>query len=247
MKTRISALLLICAMLMGLCACAKAPSPEKPDPSKEPTSEATEFEKWQERMLGICNMEYDGFAAYWDIMCDNYYGDALLTVLEIMSGGSTPFLPLDEKDELIADTRADYAARYGDDWCFSIKELETEDLGELALTDAAAEFNKLADSADILTDAADGWKDAGWSEFALDHGCSVADAKRLVKAYRTVAAMCRDASVTEALTVNVTLELTGENTEPLIKHESFTVYLVNGVYVTEPIIDYTYALINLVF
>lgn len=247
MKTRSLALLLVLALALGLCACAKAPSPKDPDPTPTPTPSLSAFEQWQERMLGICNMEYDGFAAYWDIMCDRCYGDSLTTVLEILSGGAKPFLPLDEKDEEIEKTRAEYAERYGEDWCFSLKELETNDLGEDARTDFAAELNNLADSADILIAAADAWNDAGWSEFALDHGCSVADAKRLVEAYREISAFCRDASVTEAVTVTVLLELTGENTEPLEKHESYTVYLVNGVYVTEPLIDYSYALINLVF
>lgn len=247
MRDRMIAFALCCLMLLGLAACAKAPKPEKPGPTPTPTPELTEFEKWQERMLGICNMEYDGFAAYWDLMCDHYYGDALLNVLEILSGGSKPFLPLDEKDALIDSTRDDYAARYGDDWCFAVEDMSTAAIEGYACEDFAAELDKLSVSADILISAADAWNDAGWSEFALDHGCSVSDAKRLVEAYREISAACKDASVTEALTVTVTLKLTGENTEPLTKHESFTVYLVNGVYVTEPIIDYTYALINLVF
>ena len=53
--------------------------------------------------------------------------------------------------------------------------------------------------------------------------------------------------MTEALTVSVSLELSGSGTEPLVKEESFTVYVVNGRYVTEPLIDSSYALINLVY
>ncbi len=245
-RTKLSALFVCLALIFGMTACAKAPAPST-TPAPTPTPELTEFEEWQERMLCICNMDYDGFAAYWDLMCDNYYGDAMGTILGILSGGAKPFLPLDGKDAEINDTRASYEELYGEDWCFTVTELCTEDLNDYAREDFAAELELIADSADILISAADGWNDAGWSEFALDHGCSVADAKLLLEAYREISNACRDASVTEAMTVTVTLTLSGENTEDLTKHESFTVYCVNGVYVTEPLIDYSYALINLVF
>lgn len=246
MTKRIAAILLTAAMLISLCACGTA-APEAPTPTPTAAVEIEGLELWQEHMLALCNMDYDGFIGYWDTVCCGYYGDDLKTVLTILSSGAKPFLDLNEKNTEIEDTRLQYAQSYGDDWHFSVISSEREDLDEYAASDFALELNSLADGIDVLLSAADAWNDAGWSEFALDHGCSVDDAKRLVEAYREIAALCRDASVTEAMTLSVTLELTGDGTKPLTKTESFTVYCVNGVYVTEPIVDYTYALINLVF
>ncbi len=246
MIKRIAAVLLTAAMLISLCAC-NAASPKEPTPTPTADYEIEGLELWQEHMLGLCNMGYDGFIGYWDTMCSGYYGDQLKTVLTILSSGAKPFLPLDEKNAEIEDTRRQYAQSYGEDWHFSVLSSEREDLGEYAASDFAAELDSLADGIDVLTSAADTWNDAGWSEFALDHGCSVDDAKKLVEAYREIASLCRDASVTEAMTLNVTLKLTGESTKPLEKTESFTVYCVNGIYVSESLVDYTYSLIYLVF
>ncbi len=246
MIKRIAVFILTAAILASLCACDTA-SQKAPTPTPTAAVELEGLGLWQEQMLKLCNMDYDGFIGYWDTVCCCYYGDHLKTVLTILSSGAKPFLSLDEKNAEIEDTRRQYAQSYGDDWHFSVLSAERTDLDEYAASDFALELNSLANGIDVLLSAAEGWNDAGWSEFALDHGCSVDDAKRLVEAYRGIATLCRDASVTEAMTLSVTLELTGEDTKPLTETESFTVYCVNGVYVTEPLVDYTYALINLVF
>lgn len=233
-------------LIFSLAACTAAPE-KKTEPKATDAPILTEFEQWQERMLRLCNMEYDGFVGYWDLRCDGFYGDDLITALEILSGGAKPFLPLEERDALIESTRASYAADYGEDWRFSVKSLSSEDIPDPACEDFAAELNKIADSAAVLRSAADSWNDAGWSEFALDHNCSVADAKRLVEAYRGIESACSNADVTEALCVTVSLELDGDGTRSQTTDESFTVYLVNGHYVTESLIDYSYALINLIY
>lgn len=176
---RILSVLLCVLLICSLAACSGGKNPET-KPKTSDTPELSEYEKWQERMLSLCNMDYDGFIGYWDLRCDGFYGDDLTTALGILSGGGTPFLPLDGQNALIESTRKDYAERYGDDWRFSIKSISCDALPQSACEDFSAELKKVADSVDVLCTAADAWNDAGWSEFALDHGCSVADAKRLV-------------------------------------------------------------------
>ena len=114
---RILSVLLCVLLICSLAACSGGKNPET-KPKTSDTPELSEYEKWQERMLSLCNMDYDGFIGYWDLRCDGFYGDDLTTALGILSGGGTPFLPLDGQNALIESTRKDYAERYGDDWRF---------------------------------------------------------------------------------------------------------------------------------
>ena len=91
---RISAFLLAAGMLM-LSACS-APAPE-PQPTATP--EPTGIDLWVQAAEERYNMKYDGFAGYWDSMCDGFYGDSVKTILSIIR--------FDDKDKEIAEKLAE--------------------------------------------------------------------------------------------------------------------------------------------
>ena len=76
---RILSALLCVLLICSLAACSGGKNPET-KPKTSDTPELSEYEKWQERMLSLCNMDYDGFIGYWDLRCDGFYGDDLTTL-----------------------------------------------------------------------------------------------------------------------------------------------------------------------
>lgn len=228
--------LLLIALLLILSAC----TPTAPQPTPEPTVVPTGgTELWYYRAQSRYNMAYEGFGEYLSLMCDEFYGGSVETILDI--------LPQPDKDKEIAEKRAWYDEKYGSDWRYAILEKHETELGEKACSNFAAELNELCGRIEVLTAAAEAWSDTEWSDFAAGAGCGTDEAKRLVEAYAAMADACRDAQVTAALETEVVLSFSGSKTEDLQTTETNTIYEVNGRYVSEMLIDISYGIINLIY
>ena len=232
MTNRISAFLFAVGMLV-LSACS-APAPE-PQPTATP--EPTGIDLWVQAAEERYNMKYDGFAGYWDSMCDGFYGDSVKTILSIIS--------FDDKDKEIAAKRAEYAKKYGDDWHYTVTGRSETQLDEKACSDFADELEDISKKADVLVSAAEKWDGQAWQDYADAHDCTTDEAKTLVAAYKAISEKSHEAKVTNAVDLTLTLEFSGSKTKTSQTTEQNTVYEVNGVYVSEMLLDYTYSLLNL--
>ena len=232
MTNRISAFLFAVGMLV-LSACS-APAPE-PQPTATP--EPTGIDLWVRAAEERYNMKYDGFAGYWDSMCDGFYGDSVKTILSIIS--------FDDKDKEIAAKRAEYAKKYGDDWHYTVTGRSETQLDEKACRDFADELEDISKKADVLVSAAEKWDEQAWQDYADAHDCTTDEAKTLVAAYKAISEKSHEAKVTNAVDLTLTLEFSGSKTKTSQTTEQNTVYEVNGVYVSEMLLDYTYSLLNL--
>ena len=232
MTNRISAFLFAVGMLV-LSACS-APAPE-PQPTATP--EPTGIDLWIQAAEERYNMKYDGFAGYWDSMCDGFYGDSVKTILSIIS--------FDDKDKEITAKRAEYAKKYGDDWHYTVTGRSETQLDEKACSDFADELEDISKKADVLVSAAKKWDEQAWQDYADAHGCTTDEAKTLVAAYKAISEKSHEAKVTNAVDLTLTLEFSGSKTKTSQTTEQNTVYEVNGVYVSEMLLDYTYSLLNL--
>ena len=241
MKRWIS-LALAVILLLALCACSLSkpePTPTPtPTPEPTPTPLPTELDPWFKRAQTRYNMEYESFAEYWDLMCDEFYGDSVKTVLAAIS--------FEDKDKEVADKRAEFDSKYGSDWKYAITDCKKEDLGEKACKDFAEELEDISERAAIVVNASGGWGERQWRNFAEAHGGTVDEAKAVVEAFRAISEACHEAKVTKALELTLTLEFTGSKTKTAETSEVNAVYEVNGVYVSEMLLDYSYALLNLV-
>ena len=182
-------------------------------------------------------MEYDGFAGYWDSMCDGFYGDSVKTILSIIR--------FDDKDKEVAAKRAEYAKKYGDDWHYTVTGRSETQLDEKACRDFADELEDISKKADVLVSAAEKWDEQAWQDYADAHDCTTDEAKTLVAAYKAISEKSHEAKVTNAIDLTLTLEFSGSKTKTSQTTEQNTVYEVNGVYVSEMLLDYTYSLLNL--
>ena len=232
MTNRISAFLFAVGMLV-LSACS-SPAPE-PQPTATP--EPTGIDLWVQAAEERYNMKYDGFAGYWDSMCDGFYGDSVKTILSIIS--------FDDKDKEIAAKRAEYAKKYGDDWHYTVTGRSETQLDEKACRDFADELEDISKKADVLVSAAEKWDEQAWQDYADAHDCTTDEAKTLVAAYKAISEKSHEAKVTNAVDLTLTLEFSGSKTKTSQTTEQNTVYEVNGVYVSEMLLDYTYSLLNL--
>ena len=91
---RLSLFLLALLMLLSLPACAGS----APEPTAAPTPEPAPsggVELWYYRAQSRYNMEYGGFGEYLSLMCDDFYGDSVKTILRI--------LPMPDKDKEIEE------------------------------------------------------------------------------------------------------------------------------------------------
>ena len=232
MTNRISAFLFAAGMLV-LSACS-APAPE-PQPTATP--EPTGIDLWVRAAEERYNMKYDGFAGYWDSMCDGFYGDSVKTILSIIR--------FDDKDKEIAAKRAEYAKKYGDDWHYTVTGRSETQLDEKACSDFADELEDISKKADVLVSAAEKWDEQAWQDYADAHDCTTDEAKTLVAAYKAISEKSHEAKVTNAVDLTLTLEFSGSKAKTSQTTEQNTVYEVNGVYVSEMLLDYTYSLLNL--
>ena len=232
MTNRISAFLFAVGMLV-LSACS-APAPE-PQPTATP--EPTGIDLWVRAAEERYNMKYDGFAGYWDSMCDGFYGDSVKTILSIIR--------FDDKDKEVTAKRAEYAKKYGDDWHYTVTGRSETQLDEKACSDFADELEDISKKADVLVSAAEKWDEQAWQDYADAHDCTTDEAKTLVAAYKAISEKSHEAKVTNAVDLTLTLEFSGSKTKTSQTTEQNTVYEVNGVYVSEMLLDYTYSLLNL--
>ena len=182
-------------------------------------------------------MKYDGFAGYWDSMCDGFYGDSVKTILSIIR--------FDDKDKEVAAKRAEYADKYGDDWHYTVTDRSETQLDEKACSDFADELEDISKKADVLVSAAEKWDEQAWQDYADAHDCTTDEAKTLVAAYKVISEKSHEAKVTNAVDLTLTLEFSGSKTKTSQTTEQNTVYEVNGVYVSEMLLDNTYSLLNL--
>ena len=222
-------------MLLALCACGM-PLPERtPQPTQTP--EPRETDAWVQAAQARYNMKYDGFAGYWDSMCDGFYGDSVKTILSIIR--------FDDKDKEVTAKRAEYAKKYGDDWHYTVTGRSETQLDEKACSDFADELEDISKKADVLVSAAEKWDEQAWQDYADAHDCTTDEAKTLVAAYKAISEKSHEAKVTNAVDLTLTLEFSGSKAKTSQTTEQNTVYEVNGVYVSEMLLDYTYSLLNL--
>ena len=234
MKKLLSVMITL-AMLLALCACGM-PLPERtPQPTQTP--EPRETDAWVQAAQARYNMKYDGFAGYWDSMCDGFYGDSVKTILSIIR--------FDDKDKEVTEKRAEYAKKYGDDWHYTVTGRSETQLDEKACSDFADELEDISKKADVLVSAAEKWDEQAWQDYADAHDCTTDEAKTLVAAYKAISEKSHEAKVTNAVDLTLTLEFSGSKTKTSQTTEQNTVYEVNGVYVSEMLLDYTYSLLNL--
>ena len=234
MKKLLSVMITL-AMLLALCACGM-PLPERtPQPTQTP--EPRETDAWVQAAQARYNMKYDGFAGYWDSMCDGFYGDSVKTILSIIR--------FDDKDKEVTAKRAEYAKKYGDDWHYTVTGRSETQLDEKACRDSADELEDISKKADVLVSAAEKWDEQAWQDYADAHDCTTDEAKTLVAAYKAISEKSHEAKVTNAVDLTLTLEFSGSKTKTSQTTEQNTVYEVNGVYVSEMLLDYTYSLLNL--
>ena len=235
---RLSLFLLALLMLLSLPACAGS----APEPTAAPTPEPAPsggVELWYYRAQSRYNMEYGGFGEYLSLMCDDFYGDSVKTILRI--------LPMPDKDKEIEEKRAWYDEKYGSDWRYVISDRRETELDDDACADFAAELEDVCRRAEALMKAADTWSDAEWADFAEGMGCGIGDARELVEAYAAMADACRGAQVTRAIETEVYLSFSGSKTETLMTSEKNTLYEVNGRYVSEMLIDLSISILNLIY
>ena len=232
---KILCLALALFIALSLCACGGV-SP-KPDPT--PTPEPEGISLWVRNAEKRYNMEYEGFAGYFDSICDGFYGDSVKTILSIIK--------FEDKDKEISQKRTEYADKYGEDWHYTVVDRKETELDEKACSDFAAELEDVSKKASVLVDAAEKWDEHEWSDFAESNACTVSEAKKLFNAYKAISEVCRDAKVTKAVELELTLEFSGSKTKTAQTTQSDCVYEVNGVFVSEMLLDYSYALINIIY
>lgn len=220
---------------VALCACGgTGPTPE-PTPTPEPEG----IDLWVRSAEKRYNMEYEGFAGYFDSVCDGFYGDSVKTILSIVK--------FEDKDKEISQKRAEYAEKYGEDWHYSVVDSKQTALDEKTCSDFAAELEDISKKASVLVDEAEKWDEHEWSDFAESNACTVSDAKKLVNAYKAIVVVCHEAQVAKAVELELTLEFSGSKTKTAQITQTECIYEVNGVFVSEMLLDYSYALINIVY
>jgi len=226
-------------LIISLCACGKTVAEPEPTPTPKPLSET---DKWALNVLARYNMDYSDFAEYWSLLCDNYFGEDFVKIINILSDCESVDFSLEDKNAEIEAKRSEYEKKYGEGWCFEYGECVTEPLEARANEDFAAELESLYEDISVLTESAAGWGDSEWSYFAEGLGCSVDTAKELVSLYASMGEKCHEAKVEDASSVTVVLTY-GETEE---RYDTW-LYRVNGVLVSQELIDSSLALINLIY
>lgn len=238
--------LLTALLMLMLCACSVPFAPEPtptpmptpaPIPTPIPTPEGIAL--WLVRAESRFNMEYGSFAEYWSLICDEFYGESTEKLLSASE--------LSEKDAEIEKKRAEYAEKYGSDWHYEIRDYTVLPLNDSDRESFAAELEDIALRASHIVNEAQGWGNAEWSDYASAHNCTEKEAKAVFAACADIEKACRDAAVTKAQQITLNLEFSGSKCGTLTTTEENTVYEVNGVYVSEMLIDSSIALLNMVF
>lgn len=239
----------LAAMLMFTCACGNGGKPGETEEVKladEPLAEGTE--RWLQCTERRYNMDYDDLAGYWSVLTDEYFGDSLMTVVSILGQAENPDFDAAAYVDNIANSKAYFADEYGDDWHYELSVGSQTALTVINCSDFANELEELYKSANVLVSNSAQWEDADWADFAESLGISLDDAKSLVAAYEDIGAKCHEAKVTAASEISLDALLSGAKLEsPLSRTDVIRVYEVNGMVVSETLIDAAISLINLVY
>jgi len=246
---KILSLILLALLVLCSTACESAAEPEiSAAPTETPEPKPEGYELWLDTEERRFSMEYDTLAEYWSLLTDEYYGEDIFTVINILASAENSGLDAESYKAEIASKRAEFAESYGADWHYSISDSSFAELPETVCENFAAELQKLYESARVLTAAAEKWTAAELAEFASSLGCSTENAEKLIAAYAAIGEKCGDAEVQSARDTVLTLEVTGGGlTEPVYRQESVRVYELDGFFVSEALIDASITLLNLVY
>ena len=227
-------------MIISLCACGGNEAP----PETQPPSERvfSELDLWALNTEKRYNMDYADFAEYWNVICDGYFAPELAELVGILSRCENVDFSLEETGKQIADKRAEYDVKYGEDWSFEYLRCETEPLEERAKEDFAAELQDLYERISVLLNEAAGWSEVSWTYFAEGLGCDTATAERVVELYAAMAEKCNGAQVTEAYTAVIILDYKGTE----VSYETW-LYRANGAYVSQQLIDNALSLVHMIY
>ena len=228
--------LLLCLSAAGCGLFAPEPTPTptasvEPTPTPPPTG--TEF--WKQNTLRRYNMEYEDFGEYWSLMCDAYFGNAVQRMLKVISFA--------DKEAEIEEKRDEFFGKYGKDARYEIVSAKETELAEKYCTDFEKELAGLYEKARLFLTECEAWDEGAWSDFAERHGCSTEQAKELAAAYADIAEACRDKQIEKALSLEMTLKFSGGGK----RTETVNLYVIDGYYVSEQLIDVTDMLLNLVY
>ena len=236
---RAFALLLILILCLSASACellAPAPSPEpEHTPAPTPTPPPTGIELWKQNTLRRYNMEYADFAEYWSLMCDGYFGDAPQRILSVFV--------FEDKETEIKEKRAEFYSKYGKSAHYEIISATEAELSEKYRSDFAKELEGLYGKAQLFLTECAAWDDGDWESFSEHIGCTADKAKTLEAAYADIAEACHGKSVEKALTLTSELKFSNGTK----RTETVNLYVIDGYYVSEQLIDVTDMLLNLVF
>lgn len=223
--------------VFSLCGCQLGSSEPAslPEVTLEPIPEGVGV--WIANAEDRFNMEYDDFSEYWSMMCDGFYGQSVFVLLSVID--------LADNEAQIVSKRLEYEEKYGPNWRYDIKDYTSAPLPERSCENFKAELAELADRADIFVNAASGWGEREWKDFADCHGCTTDTAQKLILECAAMSGLLRSAEVTEALELELNIEFSSGKSGTLTTSERDTVYLVNGEYVSEMLLDYSTALFNL--
>ena len=239
------ALALLMAFSLGACA-AEVPPEETPAPTETPTptpEPETALGRWLSRAEARYNMDYEDFSDYWCLLCDEYFGENMHTLLDTVSACEKANYDLEENNKQIETKRAEYKKRGGKDWSFEITEHTEEELSQQVCKNFSDELKSLHDLICSVTDKAQYWSEYDWADFAQSMGCEADSVKKIIDAYSAIAEACNEVEVTSALAINMTVTFSdGESVT-----DSTTLYEINGEYVSTELIDAASMLIQLIY
>lgn len=240
--------LLVLLLTFSLCSCEvkKPPAEKTPAPTESiaPTPKPeTALDRWLARAETRYNMKYDNFNDYWCLLCDEYFGDSMHTLLDTVSVCENANYDLKKNNEQIESKRSDYRRRSGKDWHFEITEHHEQALDDTACKNFSDELQSIHDLISAVTSKAPSWSDYDWAEFAQSMGCEVEQAKSIIDAYSAIAQACNEIKVSSALAIELTVKFSDGSTVT----DSTTLYEINGEYVSTELIDSASMLIQLIY
>lgn len=236
---RFFAILLTVILCLGVCACGPAAPEPTPTPAESaeptPTPEPVGIQRWERDLLRRYNMDYADFGEYWSLLCDSYFGDAPQKLLSIVT--------FPDKETEIKERRSEFTSKYGKDAHYKILSATETELGKKYRKDFAAELEGLYKKARLFLDECEGWDDTAWRSFATAQSCTLEQAREIGAAYAEIAEACCDKSVEKAVTVELVLRFSNGTK----RTESMNLYVIDGYYVSEQLIDSADMLLNLVY
>ena len=246
MKKRIISVFLALSLVISLCACETAPPPpeETPEPTRQLAFEPVgALGRWLQRAQDRYNLNYESFSDYWCLICDEYFGESMHTLLELIASCENTAYKLDEQNEQIIDKRMEYLKRGGDDWRFEITQHSEQALDDTACVNFSNELQHLCELIRTVTDKASDWSEGEWADFASSLGCDEQSAKEIIGAYTEIAEKCDGVPVSSAAEIELCVTFS-DGTEIT---DSTSIYEIGGEYVSTELIDAASLLIQLIY